>query len=134
MFNLIPTEPLEYQVYADWLEDQGVILTAAIREGVLPFVPMWSHGEGIESRTTRSRPIDYVYTVENLFSRQSIEVTGWARGCRSGSCGLQNGYGSGDGECSWLEDHPDAIRSDGQGDGSWSQINKTTTFIAGGGS
>lgn len=36
IFNLIPTEPLEYQVYADWLEDQGVILTAAIRKGELP--------------------------------------------------------------------------------------------------
>lgn len=35
MFNLIPTEPLEYQIYADWLEDQGVVLTAAIRKGIL---------------------------------------------------------------------------------------------------
>lgn len=37
MFNLVPTDPDEYKIYADWLEDQGVILTAAIRQGILPF-------------------------------------------------------------------------------------------------
>lgn len=36
MFDLIPTEPLEYQVYADFLEENGIILTAAIRKGILP--------------------------------------------------------------------------------------------------
>lgn len=35
IFNLIPTEIDEYKVYADWLEDQGVILTAAVRQGIL---------------------------------------------------------------------------------------------------
>lgn len=34
-FNLVPTDKVEYQVYADWLEDQGTILTAAVRVGVL---------------------------------------------------------------------------------------------------
>lgn len=37
MFNLIPTDPDEYKVYADWLEDQGVVLTASIRRGILLF-------------------------------------------------------------------------------------------------
>lgn len=37
MFNLIPTEPFEYHVYADWLEDQGAILTAAVRKGIIFF-------------------------------------------------------------------------------------------------
>lgn len=37
VFNLIPTEPDEYKIYADWLEDEGVILTTAIRKGILPF-------------------------------------------------------------------------------------------------
>lgn len=35
MFDLIPTEPLEYQIYADWLEDQGSLLTTAVRKGIL---------------------------------------------------------------------------------------------------
>lgn len=38
MFNLIPTEPEEYKVYADWLGDQGVILTDSIRDGILSLV------------------------------------------------------------------------------------------------
>lgn len=37
IFNLIPTEPDEYKIYADWLEDQGVILTASIRKGIMYF-------------------------------------------------------------------------------------------------
>lgn len=37
VFDLIPTEPLEYKVYADWLEDQGAIFTAGIRKGILEF-------------------------------------------------------------------------------------------------
>lgn len=37
MFNLIPTEPNEYKVYADYLEDHGAILTTAVRKGILSF-------------------------------------------------------------------------------------------------
>lgn len=35
MFNLIPTDPDEYKVYADWLEDQG-IHSLSVRKGILP--------------------------------------------------------------------------------------------------
>lgn len=45
MFNLIPTDPLEYKIYADWLEDRGVILTASIRMGILPFFTPENGGE-----------------------------------------------------------------------------------------
>lgn len=42
MFNLIPTEPFEYHVYADWLEDQG-LFPLSVRKGILPLL---EDGEG----------------------------------------------------------------------------------------
>lgn len=46
MFNLIPTEPDEYKVYADWLEDCGHLCTMSIRGGVLPLDDEMGNGSG----------------------------------------------------------------------------------------
>lgn len=46
MFDLIPTDPDEYKVYADWLEDQGVILTKSIRAKILPLDNEYGNGRG----------------------------------------------------------------------------------------
>lgn len=37
VFNLIPTDPDEYKIYADYLEDQGAVLTSSVRKGILEF-------------------------------------------------------------------------------------------------
>lgn len=47
MFNLIPTDPDEYKIYADWLEDQDKILTSSVRRGTLSFVCIVKTGEAI---------------------------------------------------------------------------------------
>lgn len=45
MFNLIPTEPDEYKVYADWLEDHG-LYCLAVRKGILPLNAEYGDGDG----------------------------------------------------------------------------------------
>lgn len=75
-FNLIPTEPLEYKIYADLLEDQGTILTTSIRHKILPLDGEDGHGYGC---------IREIWCDETVGSGDLI-TNGDGDGFSSGSC------------------------------------------------
>lgn len=80
IFNLIPTDPLEYQVYADYLEDQGTILTTAIRRGILPFDTKIGDGSGID------------HTRHFLYSGTGGDNRGWGSGMSPDGIYWSSGY------------------------------------------
>lgn len=90
VWNLIPTEILEYRVYADWLEDQGVILTAAARKGILPLDEECGCGWGSGDSITAGCIFDNLTAL-------CFPDCGQSFGCMAGYGDRSIGFGCGDG-------------------------------------
>lgn len=107
IFNLIPTEPDEYKVYADWLEDQGEILTAAIRKAQLPVFVTKSVGvaercSGDSMGSGTGLGVGYGYGLGSGGGPLNVKKKS-SCGCLTGAGGLRlrRGFGGeGEGLCS----------------------------------